>query len=46
MVMALAIAGMAIEGRTIVDTAEAVSVTYPEFKADMEGLGAIIEIEK
>ncbi len=39
-VMALAVAGLAAEGRTTVDTAQAVSVTYPEFVASMQALGA------
>lgn len=42
MVMALAIAGMAATGKTTVDTAEAVSVTYPTFTEDMKKLGAVI----
>ena len=40
MVMALTIAGMAAKGETIVDTAEAVKITYPSFYNDMEILGA------
>jgi len=40
--MALAVAGLAAEGRTEVDTAEAVSVTFPTSRAD-EGTGANIE---
>jgi 3-phosphoshikimate 1-carboxyvinyltransferase len=44
MVMALAIAGMAVEGKTTVDTAEAVSVTYPGFRDDMNILGANITV--
>jgi 3-phosphoshikimate 1-carboxyvinyltransferase len=40
MVMSLAIAGMAAAGRTIVDTAESASVTYPAFVEDMRNLGA------
>jgi 3-phosphoshikimate 1-carboxyvinyltransferase len=43
-VMALALAGMAAEGETIVDTAEAASVTYPTFLADFRSLGANIEV--
>lgn len=42
MVMSLAIAGMASEGNTIIDTAEAVSVTYPTFFNDFNALGAKI----
>jgi 3-phosphoshikimate 1-carboxyvinyltransferase len=42
MVMALTIAGLASEGKTTVDTAEAVDVTYPTFVEDMRKLGALI----
>jgi 3-phosphoshikimate 1-carboxyvinyltransferase len=42
MVMALALAGLAAEGETIVDTAEAVDVTYPTFTEDMKRIGANI----
>ncbi len=38
-VMALTVAGMAIPGRTSVDTAEAVSVTFPNFVELMQSLG-------
>lgn len=44
MVMALAIAGLAAEGETVVDTAESASVTYPTFVEDMRTLGACFEI--
>lgn len=40
MVMSLAIAGMASDGETLVDTAESVSVTYPTFPDDMKALKA------
>jgi 3-phosphoshikimate 1-carboxyvinyltransferase len=40
MVMALAVAGLAAEGETVVDTAEAIDVTYPSFMEDMRTLGA------
>ncbi len=40
MVMALAVAGLAAQGETVVDTAEAVGVTYPGFVQDMQALGA------
>jgi 3-phosphoshikimate 1-carboxyvinyltransferase len=43
-VMALALAGMAAEGETIIDTAEAAAVTYPTFLEDFKKLGADIEI--
>ncbi len=42
MVMALAIAGLGAEGTTVVDTAEAMAVTYPSFGIDMKALGAEI----
>jgi 3-phosphoshikimate 1-carboxyvinyltransferase len=45
-VMALAIAGLNVEGETIIDTAEAAGVTFPEFKdliASCEGHIELIE---
>jgi 3-phosphoshikimate 1-carboxyvinyltransferase len=39
-VMALSIAGLTAEGKTIIDTAEAVAVTYPDFVETMQSLGA------
>ena len=44
-VMALAVAGMAIEGQTSIDTAEAMSVTFPNFIDLMRGIGADIRSE-
>jgi 3-phosphoshikimate 1-carboxyvinyltransferase len=44
-VMALSIAGMAIDGKTTIDTAEAVSVTFPDYAELMRSLGANIEIK-
>lgn len=44
-VMALVLAGLVAEGETIVTTAEAVSVTFPEFFDMMKSLGAEIELE-
>lgn len=41
-VMALSLAGLNIEGETIIDTAEAVNVTFPEFVNYMSGCGALI----
>jgi len=41
-VMALAVAGLALEGETRVDTAEAVSVTFPSFVQLMQEAGANI----
>jgi 3-phosphoshikimate 1-carboxyvinyltransferase len=47
LVMALAVAGLAAEGETIVDTAEAMEVTYPSFMEDMRRIGAeIVTIEE
>ncbi len=44
-VMALAVAGSAIQGRTEIETAEAIQVTVPNFIELMKGLGARIWIE-
>ncbi len=44
-VMALSIAGMAIEGECTIDTAEAVSVTFPEYVKLMKSIGADIETQ-
>jgi 3-phosphoshikimate 1-carboxyvinyltransferase len=43
MVMALAIAGLAVKGETIIDTAESVKITYPSFVEDMVKIGAKLE---
>jgi len=39
-VMALAVAGLAAQGETTVDTAEAVGITFPSFVELMQGAGA------
>ncbi len=44
-VMALAFAGLAAQGTTIVDTAESVAVTFPNFVDLMTDLGAQMRIE-
>jgi 3-phosphoshikimate 1-carboxyvinyltransferase len=44
MVMALALAGMACDGETVIDTAESVKITYPTFVEDMKALGADMKI--
>lgn len=44
-VMALAIAGLRAAGTTMIDTAEAVAVTYPSFVESMQQLGARINID-
>ena len=43
-VMALALAGMVASGETIIETAEAASVTYESFLRDFKNIGADIEI--
>ncbi len=43
-VMAMSIAGMALDGETTIDTAEAMNVTFPEYTALMTALGATLEI--
>jgi 3-phosphoshikimate 1-carboxyvinyltransferase len=43
-IMALALAGMAADGETIIDTAESAAVTYPSFADDFRALGAHIEV--
>ncbi|MGA1839930.1 MAG: 3-phosphoshikimate 1-carboxyvinyltransferase [bacterium] len=43
-VMALSLAGMIASGRTVIDTAEAVSVTFPNYADIMKRIGAKIEI--
>jgi len=45
-VMSLAVAALASEGEMEIDTAEAVSVTFPGFRAMMESIGAGILEEK
>jgi 3-phosphoshikimate 1-carboxyvinyltransferase len=45
MVMALALAGMGAKGITSIDTAEAISVTYPSFIDDYKKLGAAFKLE-
>ncbi len=39
-VMSLAVAGLAAEGTTTIDTAEAIRITFPEFVDSMTALGA------
>ncbi|HSA15630.1 MAG TPA: 3-phosphoshikimate 1-carboxyvinyltransferase [Spirochaetota bacterium] len=45
-VMALAVAGLIADGATTIGTAEAVSVTFPDFMELMKGIGADIELLK
>ena len=44
-VMALSLAGMALQGETVIDTAEAVNVTFPEYVSLMQTLGAKLRSE-
>jgi len=43
-VMALSLAGLAVEGQCSIDTAEAISVTFPEYVKLMKSIGADIEM--
>jgi 3-phosphoshikimate 1-carboxyvinyltransferase len=45
-VMALAVAGCGIEGRTVVHNAQAMAVTYPGFADAMIALGADLRVEE
>jgi 3-phosphoshikimate 1-carboxyvinyltransferase len=42
-VMALAVAGLAAKGETVINGAEAAAVTYPDFIKDFKKIGANIE---
>lgn len=44
--MALAVAGLNAEGRTVIDTAEAVNVTFPEFADLMKKCGGKLKMQK
>ncbi len=44
-VMALSLASMAIDGECIIDTAEAINVTFPDYVELMKNLGADIELK-
>ena len=43
-VMALSLAGMAVDGKTQITTAEAINVTFPSFVESMKKLGAQFEL--
>ncbi|MEJ2702077.1 MAG: 3-phosphoshikimate 1-carboxyvinyltransferase [Sedimentisphaerales bacterium] len=43
-VMALSLAGLVMDGQTVIDTAEAIRVTFPNFVELMKGLGANMEM--
>jgi 3-phosphoshikimate 1-carboxyvinyltransferase len=45
-VMALSLAAMAIDGRCVIDTAEAMNVTFPEYVKLMTSLGACLELKE
>jgi len=45
-VMALAIAGLAAAGETMVSDAEAAAVTYPDFVSDFRRLGADFRVSE
>lgn len=45
-VMALTVAATAAQGETVIDSAEAVDVTFPEFFTLMQSLGARITVEQ
>ncbi|MFH1860516.1 MAG: 3-phosphoshikimate 1-carboxyvinyltransferase [bacterium] len=44
-VMALAVAGLAAEGQTIIDTAEAMQITFPNFAQLMQKIGGKVVME-
>ncbi len=43
-IMALAVAGLCLDGETLVDTAEALDVTFPTFVETMAGVGARMRV--
>ncbi|MHC5060291.1 MAG: 3-phosphoshikimate 1-carboxyvinyltransferase [Planctomycetota bacterium] len=43
-VMALSLAGMAVDGESVIETAEAINVTFPDYVELMAGVGAKIKI--
>ncbi len=45
-IMALSVAGLIAEGKTIIDSAEGIYKTFPNFVELMQGLGAQITLEK
>jgi len=44
-VMALSLAGLSLDGQCTIDTAEAMSVTFPDYVQLMKGIGANMEIK-
>ena len=45
-IMAMSLAGMAVDGQCEIDTAEAMSVTFPNFVELMKSIGANMELKK
>ncbi|MHC4474200.1 MAG: 3-phosphoshikimate 1-carboxyvinyltransferase [Planctomycetota bacterium] len=45
LVMALSLAGLTLEGQCTIDTAEAVSVTFPKYVELMKSIGANMEVQ-
>ncbi len=43
-VMALSLAAMAVDGQTVIETAEAINVTFPDYVALMKSLGAKMKL--
>jgi len=43
-VMALGVAGVAVEGQTVIDTAEAINVTFPDYVELMTAIGAKMKL--
>jgi 3-phosphoshikimate 1-carboxyvinyltransferase len=43
-IMALGVAGLAVENTTVIDTADALGVTFPEFQTLMNSVGAEMSI--
>jgi len=44
-VMALSLAGLKLDGRTTIDTAEAINVTFPDYVKLMKSIGADMELK-
>jgi 3-phosphoshikimate 1-carboxyvinyltransferase len=42
--MALSLAGMAADGESVIETAEAINVTFPDYVELMKSLGAKMEL--
>jgi 3-phosphoshikimate 1-carboxyvinyltransferase len=45
-IMALAVAGLALEGETVIESAEALDVTFPTFVELMNGIGAAVDVRE